>query len=78
MRQVCLSHETNVANTLLKAVLTKLLPALDRKVQRRRKRGGSTLLGEPATVHRNLMFAWKATCLKSSQEQLPVFCRAWG
>lgn len=36
MRLVCLSHETSIANTLLKAVLTKLLPALD---SRERYRG---------------------------------------
>lgn len=76
MRHVCLSHETSVANTLLKSVLTKLLPALDSREKYRG--GGRTLLGELGTVHRNLMFVCTAACLKSSQEQLPVLCRGWG
>lgn len=35
MRHVCLSHETSVANTLLKEVLTKLLLALDSREKHR-------------------------------------------
>lgn len=80
MRRVCLSHKTSVANTLLKAISTKLLPALESREKYRGGGRGEEALGEPGTVHRNLMFAGKATCLKSSQEPsaTPSYLQGFG
>lgn len=62
MRHVYLSHETSVANTLLKAVLAKLLPTLD---SREKFRGGGR--GEEGHYWGSRALCTEISCLRARQ-----------